>query len=939
MPDYRDTLQLPATEFAMKANLAQAEPRTMQRFEESRLYERLDAARAAAPLFRFHDGPPYANGPIHVGHLVNKVLKDMVVRSRLMEGMRCPYIPGWDCHGLPIEHRVLTDLAKKGKMKELDALPPEARRMAIRRACAEHADKFIQVQAADMKRLITMADYAHPYRTKDPAYEASTLELFAALVEQGIVFRERKPVHWSVANRTALAEAELEYEEREDPSVWVDFEAADREAVAKVFGVELDATPSLMIWTTTPWTLPANLAIAVGGRHRYTLARIDGSETIVASDLLDAVAKAIGAEQVERLAETTGDALVGLAYRHPFCERLGRVIAAEHVTLEDGTGLVHTAPGHGEEDWRAGRREGLDAYCPVRDNGTYDDTVPEWLRGVSIWDANKSILERLAASGHLVHTVMFKHSYPHDWRSRTPVIFRATEQWFVGVDRAARGTGRTVRDLATDAVESKVEFVPAWGRNRMRGMVDARPDWCLSRQRSWGLPIPAFRRHDGSPFMTAASIRAVAQVVREHGSDAWFTRSPRELLAGYDPSKDPEAPKDLQVAALDKFFDIFDVWFEAGASWHSVMQARGQGSPAELYLEGSDQHRGWFQLSLLLSLAATGKPPFRRLVTHGFVVDREGRKMSKSLGNTIEVEAILKEFGADVCRWWVSGLAYENDIRMDLEHLRNAGEAYRKIRNTVRFLLSNLGDLPASTEWRAALARVEPASIDGWALGELSQLEREVRAALERYDFRAAHLALFAFCNETLSSIYCVAVKDRLYCDRPDSPRRRRTQVVMRACAEVICRLLAPILPHTADEIFRAMHAGDASVHEQTHLDVPFQAHAGWDRVLEARAAALKALEEAKAHGIENPLDAGLVVPDADGSLASFAADFADLCGVSRARFDPRATAVEVTDLRQEPRCERSRRRDGTVKPRDDGGLLSDRDFDAVHAFKGMKTA
>ncbi|MCE9620307.1 MAG: isoleucine--tRNA ligase [Planctomycetes bacterium] len=936
MPDYRDTLQLPATDFAMKANLSQSEPKTQQRYEASRLYERLDAARASAPIYRFHDGPPYANGPIHVGHMLNKVLKDLVVRTRLMEGMRCPYTPGWDCHGLPIEHRVMTELSKKGKMKELDALPADQRRMAIRRACGGDAGKFIQTQADGMKRLLTLADYAQPYRTMDPAYEGATLELFASLVEQGIVFRERKPVHWSIANRTALAEAELEYEEREDPSIWVDFEVADREAVGKAFGIELDATPSLMIWTTTPWTLPANLAIAVGGRYNYALVRIDGSETIIASDLLEKVSKAIGAEHVERLAETTGDRLVGLEYRHPFCERTGKVIAADHVTLEDGTGLVHTAPGHGEEDWRAGRKEGLDAYCPVRDNGTYDDTVPEWLRGVSIWEANKSILEHLTKSGHLVHHVMFKHSYPHDWRSKTPVIFRATEQWFIGVDRKAKNSGRTIRELASEAVESKIEFVPEWGRNRLRGMVDSRPDWCLSRQRSWGLPIPAFQLEDGSLFMTPASIRAVAKAIRQHGSDAWFTLAPQELLAHYDPSKDPEAPKALKVAALAKLFDIFDVWFEAGSSWHSVLEERGLGFPAELYLEGSDQHRGWFQLSLLLALAARGQPPFRRLVTHGFVVDKDGKKMSKSLGNTIEVEAIVKEFGADVCRWWVSGIAYEGDVRMDLEHLRTAGEAYRKIRNTVRFLLSNLGDLPADTEWRTQLKQVEPESIDGWALGETSRLEREVRDAYQRFDFRAAHLALFAFCNDAMSSSYCVAVKDRLYCDRPDSPRRRRSQVVMRACAEVLCRLLAPILPHTADEIYRTLHPGDATVHEQTHLGLSFQAHAGWSQAMEARSAALKALEEAKARGVENAMDAGLVVPDREGTLGRFAADFADLCGVSRARFDPKAAAVEVIDLRDAPRCERSRRRDESVALRSDGGMLSDRDFDAVTAYKTL---
>jgi isoleucyl-tRNA synthetase len=932
MADFKNTLNLPQTDFAMKANLSQSEPATLARWEAMGLYDRLEQERANAPHFRFHDGPPYANGPIHVGHMVNKVLKDMVVRSRLMEGMRVPYTPGWDCHGLPIEHRVVGELVKKGKMKDLDALPADVRRMAIRKACAADATKFIGVQAKGMQRLLTHADYAHPYMTMDPAYEAGTLQLFADLIEAGLVFRQLKPVHWSVANRTALAEAELEYEEREDPSIWVDFESSDAAAVAKAFGLEeLDARPSFMIWTTTPWTLPANLAIAVGPTYRYALVRMDGSETILATDLLAKVKAAVGAENVEVLAETDGAKLVGLAYRHPFCEREGRVIGGEHVTLEDGTGLVHTAPGHGDEDWRVGLREGLQAYCPVRDDGTYDDTVPEWLRGVNIWDANAMVIRRLTESGHLVHHVMFNHSYPHDWRSKTPVIFRATEQWFIGVDRAMKQGGRTLRQLALDAVESKVRFVPEWGRNRLRGMLESRPDWCLSRQRAWGLPIPAFRLPDGSTFLTPASVRAVAEVVKQKGSDAWFTETPATLLAGYDPAKDPAAPKGLQVASLEKLFDIFDVWFEAGSSWNSVLRARGQGVPAELYLEGSDQHRGWFQLSLLPALGATGAPPFKSLVTHGFVVDRDGRKMSKSLGNALEVEDLLKEFGAEVCRWWVSGLAYENDIRMDKAFLTAAGEAYRKIRNTLRFLLGNIGDLPKGDVVKEAMA-TDPASLDGWALAELARVQGEVRDAFTRHAFREAHQTIFDFCNDTLSSVWCAAAKDRLYCDRADAPRRRQTQRVMRLAAESLCRLLAPVLPHTADEAFRSMHGPEACVHLASHLNFAFTAHAGWPAAMTARAAALKALEEAKARGVENPLDAGLTLPDPDGGLKPFAADLADLCGVSRVKLDPAAKAVTVTDLREAPRCERSRRRDESVRPRADGVPLSDRDAEAVGA-------
>ncbi len=932
MADYKGTLNLPQTVFAMKANLTQSEPMSMARWEAMDLYQHMQRTRVDAPVFRFHDGPPYANGPIHIGHLVNKVLKDMVVRSHMMEGMRVPYTPGWDCHGLPIEHRVVGELVKKGKMKDLDALPVEVRRMAIRKACAADATKFIGVQAKAMQRLLTIADYANPYRTMDFAYEEGTLGVFAELLETGVVFRERKPVHWSIANRTALAEAELEYESRDDPSVWVDFEASDPAAVAKAFGLsDPIGSPSLMIWTTTPWTLPANLAIAVGPSYRYVLVRIDGSETIVAADLLARVQSAIGATQVEVIAQTDGANLVGLSYRHPFCEREGRVIAGDHVTLEDGTGLVHTAPGHGEDDWRVGRREGLPAYCPVRDDGTYDDSVPDWLQGMNIWEANPVVVKRLEQSGHLVHQVVFTHSYPHDWRSKTPVIFRATEQWFIGVDRPLKQGSETLRGRGLHAVDHTIGFVPAWGRNRLRGMLESRPDWCLSRQRAWGLPIPSFTLPDGSAFMTPATVRAVAKVIGQKGSDAWFTETPAVLLAAYRPTDDPLAPQGLKVESLEKMFDIFDVWFEAGSSWNSVLRARGQGFPADLYLEGSDQHRGWFQLSLLPALGVTGQSPFHSVVTHGFVVDRDGKKMSKSLGNALEVEDLLKEFGAEVCRWWVSGLAFENDIRVDLDHVRAAGEAYRKIRNTLRFLMGNIGDLPTG-DCVAEAMRTPPESLDGWALGELSRVQREVRDAFNRYAFREAHLAIFDFCNDTLSSVYCAATKDRLYCDPVDAPRRRQTQRVMRLTAHTLCRLLAPILPHTADEAFRSMVGEAECIHTHAHLPFQFTAHADWSKVLVARMAAMKALEGAKANGVDNPLDAGLTLPDPDGVLAKFQSELADVCGVSRVSLQRDSTAVTVHDLREEPRCERSRRRDASVRLRADGVALSDRDAAAVGA-------
>ena len=931
MPDYKATLNLPKTSFAMKANLAQAEPQTVARWQQEGLYAAVQQARAGAPVFGFHDGPPYANGSIHLGHLLNKVLKDMVVRSRLMEGMACPYVPGWDCHGLPIEHKVVTELNEKGKLQKVLELPEDQSRMVIRRECKASAEKFIKLQMGQMQRLLTLADYQNPYLTMAPAYEGAVLEDFAQLIEQGLVYRALKPVHWSIANRTALAEAELEYEDRDDPSVYVDFEAVDREAVEKAFGLELDCTPSFMIWTTTPWTLPANLAIAVHPEYQYALVEVDGNISVLASGRVEAVTKLAGASSVKVLAEAPGRALVGLQYKHPFCDRQSPVVAAEYVTLEDGTGLVHTAPGHGVEDYRTGLKEGLDIYCPVRDDGTYDATVPAWLQGKSVWEGNTLVAETLRTSGHLFHELTISHSYPHDWRSGTPVIFRATEQWFIGVDRPTVRDQKSLRQLALSATEETVNFVPAWGRNRLRGMLESRPDWCISRQRSWGLPIPAFRTADGQVLMTAASVRAVAASFRARGSDAWFQETPEQLLAGYDPATDPHAPKGATVAGLVKQHDIFDVWFESGSSWNAVLRERGLPCPARLYLEGSDQHRGWFQLSLLPALGATGKPPFQALVTHGFIVDKDGRKMSKSKGNALDVDDLLKDMGAEVCRWWVSSVDYAGDIRADKTFFAGAGESYRKVRNTLRYLLSNLYDYQPAADEAAALAATHPGTLDGWALGELATVQRQVRAAFADFDFRQAHLAIFEFCNTTLSAVYFAATKDRMYCDRADSPRRRATQRVMLAAAESLIRMLAPILPHTADEALAALRgpqAGSAALEQFAALD--FTAAPGWAAVMAAREPALKALEEAKATGIENPMDAGLVLPDPDGALKPFAADLADVMGVSRVALSAAATAVQVQDLRTEPRCDRSRKRDGTVRQRADGGLLSDRDAAAV---------
>jgi isoleucyl-tRNA synthetase len=992
-PNYKKTLNLPQTAFAMKANLVQNEPATLKRWAGMAggrgLYAAMRDAAATQnrPRFVFHDGPPYANGSIHLGHLMNKCLKDFVVRSRFAMGMDCPFVPGWDCHGLPIEHKVMSDLVESGKAKKLDTLEPDQRRMAVRRECKAYAEKQIALQAGQMQRLLTAGDYADPYLTMAPAYEAAVLEVLGDLSAQGLVYRALKPVHWSVENETALADAELEYQDREDLSVFVDFEALDAKAVYDAFGlaeeVEEDEadeedgdqaeagrpgmTPSFTIWTTTPWTLPANVAVAVNPKAEYALVKMDGNVCVLAADLVAKVAKRVGCTDPHVYAVTRGDRLVGLRYRHPFVSgeaahaagsaKAFTLVGADYVTLEDGTGLVHTAPGHGTEDYQTGLREHLPVYCPVLENGSYDQSVPEWLRGMNIWKANEEITRRLGESGHLAHSERFTHSYPHDWRSKTPVIFRCTEQWFVGVDHATRRDGRTLRDLALGAIgageagsgagQDPVRFVPGWGRNRMRGMLESRPDWCISRQRAWGLPIPAFlgRTATGETvtLMTAASVRAVAAVVRAKGSDAWFTLTPAELLAGYNAAGDADAPAAVRSGAvrpadMRKGNDILDVWFESGSSWNAVVRQRSGGAdyPVELYLEGSDQHRGWFQLSMLPALGATGRAPFRTLLTHGFMVDREGKKLSKSKGATIG--ELFEKYGADVLRWWVASLAYENDVKVDEEYFELAGESYRKVRNTLRFMLSNLSDFERGFDVASgpSLSGVAPESLDAWVLGELDGLTEAVKAAYRGYTFHEAHRLLYSFCNTTLSAEYLAAVKDRLYCDAPGSPRRRRTQATLYRLTDQLCRVLAPILPHTADEAWRDLTratAGEVSVHTQTILPgTGVTPDAGWAAARAMRVEAGRAVEAGRQRlGIDNPLDAGVRVPDAGGVLGRFdPVDLADLLGVSVVTIVPGAGECEVLDLRDTPRCERSWKRDGTVRQRADGGMLSDRDAAAV---------
>jgi len=984
--NYKSTLNLPATSFDMRAGLLKKEPLIQAEWAKHGLYGQIRAARDGADRFILHDGPPYANGNIHMGTALNKVLKDMTVRTRTMAGLDAPYVPGWDCHGLPIEQKVLDEM-------HLSAQTTEP--MEIRRRCRSYAEKFAAVQSEQFQRLGVMGDFQNPYITMAPQYEAAVLEVFARLVEQGVVYRQLKPVHWSIENRTALADAELEYHERDDPSVYVALPLTPASS-GRLPGAR-GRPGSLLVWTTTPWTLPANLAVAVHPDFTYVtlLAETEAGPAaiVVAEGRLEDVVAALQAGEDPWLKscqpgeKRTGRQLVEaeLEYQHPLAdEKRCPVVLADYVTLEDGTGLVHTAPGHGMEDYGTALKYGLEIYCPVQADGTYDDTVPEALRGMSVWDANGKVAEMLAEAGLLAASRTLAHSYPHDWRSKTPTIFRATEQWFVAVDTPLAETGQSLRELAMEACrrdvdDGGVEFVPAWGRNRIAGMLESRPDWCISRQRAWGLPIPAFYNEAGRPLLTAASVRAVAAVFAEKGADAWFALSPRQLLAGYDPADDDELeePRAFAVDKLTCGRDIFDVWFESGSSWSAVAVARDlvDEIPVDLYLEGSDQHRGWFQLSLLPALGDKGMAPFRAILTHGFVVTEAGHKMSKSLGNAIDVIEQLDKRGADILRLWIASQNYQDDVRCSEALIAQAEDAYRKIRNTLRFCMGACSDFDPGHH------AAEPAdnSVDQWMRMELQVLVRDVRAAFDGYEFHKATRRIYEFCTVQASSIYLSAVKDRLYCESPDAVRRRGAQTVIHELLMTLVKLLAPILPHTCEEAWEHIPFRDTDEPHSVHLaelpdyneellrlmeDVRLvnpdlarfssdEIQVGpawiWDRLLELRQAGLAKLEALRNAGVKNPLDAEAVfrVATDNDTLASLVdnhlRELEDLLGVGYARIertdelpDGLAVDVEVFDTRQKyQRCARSWKRRPDVGSSDRYPDLSARDAVVMEEIAG----
>jgi isoleucyl-tRNA synthetase len=864
MPEWKDTVNLPRTGFPMKANLQTAEPEAIARWDAINLYGRIREKRQDAPKFVFHDGPPYANAQIHLGTALNKILKDIVIKSKTMAGFDVPYTPGYDCHGLPIELKVDRELGpKKRDMSIVD----------IRRACREYAGRYIGVMTAEFKRLMVFGDWDHYYVTMAPRYQADIARALGKFVERGLVYKGKKPVHWCIHCRTALAEAEVEYADHSSPSIYVEFplspEAA-RELAARVPALA-GRDVSALIWTTTPWTIPSNLALAFHPEYDYAAYEVDGRAVIVAERLAPAVAAVVGRPFEKPIARMTGDVFEGIRFRHPLYERDSVGVLADYVTLEAGTGVVHTAPGHGAEDFLTGRKYGLDIYAPVDAGGHFLETVGLF-GGLRVFDANPKVEEALAARGRLWHREPFAHQYPHCWRCHNPVIFLATSQWFVRMDgepaiSGADGTTRTLREAAQHGIDHEVKWIPAWGRDRIFNMVTNRPDWCISRQRAWGVPIPAVDCTScGEAILTAALVEKAATVFEQYNADAWYERPIEEFLP------DGFVCPSCGGTSFERERDILDVWFDSGSSHEAVLARSPELAwPADMYLEGSDQHRGWFQSSLLVALATRGRPPYKEVLTHGFLIDLEGRKMSKSVGNAISPQEVIKESGAEIIRLWVASTEFTEELRVSKEILTRVVDAYRKLRNTCRILVANLYDFDPATD---SIPVDQLDAIDRFALARFADATKKVLAGYESYEFSAATQTLNMLATVDLSAFYVDVTKDRMYTLGARSWQRRSTQTAMYLMCDGLARLLAPILPVSADDLWRYM-PGQRS--ESVHLErfpnvdgllAPDVVEV-WDRLMAVRDRVNAALEEKrKAKVIGNSLSASVTVT-ATGPVAA----------------------------------------------------------------------
>jgi isoleucyl-tRNA synthetase len=907
--DLRASLNLPKTAFPMKANLPQAEPRRLERWQRDDLYGSIRRARRGRPHFVLHDGPPYANGHIHLGTALNKILKDVVIRSRSMAGHDAPYRPGWDCHGLPIELKVDRTLgARKREMSPVE----------FRRACREYAQKYVQIQREEFERLGVLGEWDDPYITMSPRYQATIVRELATFVEHGLVYKAKKSVHWCISCRTALAEAEVEYDESHvSPSIDVRFPLAadERDRLAARFPALAGREVFAVIWTTTPWTLPANLALAFHPDADYGFFPVEGTNEVllVATDL-----RARAEERWrgpgnpplpplgEALAVVRGSELEHVRFRHPWIDRDSPGVLGDYVTLDTGTGVVHTAPGHGWDDYLTGVRYELDIYCPVDEGGRLLPEV-ERFGGRKVFDANPAIVEFLRERGRLLHSGKDTHSYPICWRCKNPIIFRATEQWFIALDE------ERLRERALDAI-GEAKWFPAWGEERIRNMIATRPDWCISRQRLWGVPIPAFYCEGcARPLLRADVARHVADIFEKETADAWYSREAADLLPpGF-------ACPSCGGTAFRKETDILDVWFDSGSS-HSVVLGHREDLPwpADVYLEGSDQHRGWFHSSLLIGVATRGRAPYRQVITHGFTVDAEGKKISKSLGNDVDTHALINTLGAEILRMWTIMVDYREDMRYSDEMIKRVAEAYRKLRNTLRYLLSNLYDFDPRCH---SLPEAELDDLDRYALARHRQVVTRVLDAYDSYEFHVVYHQLVQYAAADLSSFYLDVLKDRLYCDPAGGPRRRSAQTVLHRIARDLCRLLAPVLPFTTDEAWPFIPGpGAPSVHvalfpEREPVDEAVIDR--WAGLLEVRAQVTKALEEARSgRSLAASLEGRVTVRGPESALRPlreheaksrvFPGNLANLFIVSAVRLEKGPTPLTVAvDRAVGGKCER----------------------------------
>ncbi len=793
--NYKDTLKLPKTAFPMRANLGKREPARVEHWKKIGLYEKIQAKNAQGTPFILHDGPPFTNGDLHLGHALNKTLKEIVLRYKAAKGHRTPYLPGWDCHGLPIEHHVSKELQAEGKTLSTADL---------RDKCDAFSEHWIGVQRSQLKRLGVLSDWDREYKTKNPAYEAEILRTLASFVDSDLVYRSKKPVYWSIPYETALAEAEIEYRDHSSPSIWVAFDIPDKAQ----FGIEKPL--SAVIWTTTPWTIPANLAVAVHPRLEYAFVESGERVFIVAQDRAEQFAEDCGYDDWKIVKTVTGESLEGVESRHPFIDRASPIVLADYVTTESGTGCVHTAPGHGLDDYATGLKYGLDVYCPVNDKGEYDDDgqIPDFLVGESVLEkdgwvpANGKVLKALSEADALLKKQKLVHSYPHCWRSKTPVVFRAVDQWFVALDKGGQ------REKALEAI-GNVNWIPDWGENRIRGAVESRPDWCISRQRSWGVPIPAFYDEDGTGYMDADVIRAIADKMAKTGTNLWFTANAEELLDGI------ELPESWRGKTLKAGTDTLDVWIDSGSSHFAVLKQHADLAwPCDLYLEGSDQHRGWFQSSLWTGVIREGAAPYKSILTHGFIVNQDGTKLSKSEGAMTLVH-YMDKFGADIVRLWIASTDFRNDVPMGEEILKTIGDSYRLIRNTYRFQISNLYDFDIE---KNGMPAQEIHELDRWALDKTAELVEACERAYDNYEFHRVYQLCNQFCSVTLSALYHDILKDRLYTLAENHSLRRSSQTAIYHIFRALVRVLGPALPFTSDEAWSYFLADEDFIDEPLAL-------------------------------------------------------------------------------------------------------------------------